>query len=109
MEARISTLLNKGRMVMKLFKKKPKSVYFSDAKKVGIFSSIKTKLITGFLICIIPIFLVGIISYNSAFTAVKDNTSSAILQTIQQTNEKLAITFDNIETLSSPVKKFSFY
>lgn len=86
---------------MKLFKKKPKSVYSSDAKKVGIFSSIKTKLITGFLICIIPIFLVGIISYNSAFTAVKDNTSSAILQTIQQTNEKLAITFDNIETLSS--------
>lgn len=49
---------------MKLFKKKSRSVHSSkkNAKKVGMFSSIKTKLITGFLICIIPIFFVGIIS-----------------------------------------------
>ena len=44
-----------------------------------------------------------IISYNSAFSAVKDTASSAILQTMQQTNEKLAITLDNVESLSSQI------
>ena len=67
------------------------------------FSSIKTKLIACVIICIIPTLLVGIISYNSAFSAVKDTASSAILQTMQQTNEKLAITLDNVESLSSQI------
>ena len=39
----------------------------------------------------------------SAFSAVKDTASSAILQTMQQTNEKLAITLDNVESLSSQI------
>lgn len=97
----------KGRIVMKFLKRKPQSVHSpskkSNVKKVGMFSSIKTKLITGFLICIIPIVLVGVISYNSAFTAIKDTASSSILQTMQQTNEKLALTLDNIEALSSQI------
>lgn len=89
---------------MKLFKRKSQSGQSSkNIKTVGIFSSIKTKLITGFVICIIPIFLVGIISYNSAFVAIKDTASSTISQTIQQTNETLALTIDNIEIMSSQI------
>ncbi|HHU89472.1 MAG TPA: hypothetical protein GXZ22_00250, partial [Clostridiaceae bacterium] len=96
---------------MKLSAKRPKSTHSSSkkapkkdkVKKSGVFSSIKTKLIACFIICIIPTLLVGIISYNSAFSAVKDTASSAILQTMQQTNEKLAITLDNVESLSSQI------
>lgn len=92
---------------MKFLKRKLKSNHLNyqkvKTKRRGVLINIKFKLIFGFLICILPIVLVGIISYNSAFNAIKDASSSASLQTMQQVNEKLGITFENIENLSTQI------
>jgi len=92
---------------MKLFKKKSKSVQsFSGkekVKKVGGFSSLKIKLLIGFIVCIIPILILGTISYNVAFDAIKETASSTMFQTMHQINETIGLAFDSIETLSSQI------
>lgn len=99
--------LIKEASIVRFLKSKPKLNHQNHqkvkTKRRGVLISIKFKLIFGFFVCILPIVLVGIISYNSAFNAIKDTSSSASLQTIQQVNEKLGVTFENIENLSTQI------
>lgn len=80
------------------------------SKSSGSFFSIRIKLISAFMITIIPIILLGAISYNKASTAIdkatktiEDTSKNSTLQTMEKTNEYLELLLSNIDTVSMQI------
>ena len=71
-----------------------------DVKRTGLFSSIRTKLIAGFMITIIPIILLGIISYNRSFNSIKDSVTTASFETLKQMRKNIESELSNYEDIS---------
>lgn len=67
------------------------------------FNSIRSKLIAGFLITIIPIILLGFISYNNAFNSIKDTATKASFETLKQLRENIEIKLSNYEEISTQI------
>jgi methyl-accepting chemotaxis protein len=101
--------INKGGLVMKIFdrKKEPNNKKDTDStrknKHSSLFTSIRTRLIAGFLVTIIPIVLLGMISYNRAFNSIKDTATSASSETLKQLGKNIEITFSKYEELSTQI------
>lgn len=76
---------------------------FSSLRNTGFFTSIRTKLIAGFMITIIPIVLLGFISYRNAFNSIKDTATKASFETIKQLGKNIEITLSNYEELSTQI------
>lgn len=74
-----------------------------NRKEVGIFTSIRTKLILGFMITIIPIVLLGSISYNNAYNSIKDAATSASFETLKQINKNIESTLSKYEEISTQI------
>ena len=55
-----------------------------NPSKLNFFNSIRAKLISGFLFTIIPIVLLGVISYKKAFNSIKDTAMKGTLETLKQ-------------------------
>lgn len=70
----------------------------------GFFHSIRTKLISGFLITSIPIVLLGYISYNSAFNSIKDTATRASFETLKQVGSNIEINLNYYEELSNQIE-----
>ncbi|MGI6085486.1 MAG: methyl-accepting chemotaxis protein [Acetivibrionales bacterium] len=94
---------------MKIFdrKKEPNNKKDTDStrknKHSSLFTSIRTRLIAGFLVTIIPIVLLGMISYNRAFNSIKDTATSASSETLKQLGKNIEITFSKYEELSTQI------
>jgi methyl-accepting chemotaxis protein len=73
------------------------------SKKFSLFTSIRTKLISGFMVTIVPIVLLGIISYNSAFNSIKDTATSTSFETLKQLGKNVEISFTKYEELSTQI------
>lgn len=71
--------------------------------QAGFFSSIRTKLIAGFLITIIPIVLLGVISYNNAFNSVKETATKASFETLKQLGKNIEIKLSNFEEMATQI------
>jgi len=97
----VNSFFKKERIKKEKIKKE--SIKNESIKKVGVLSSLKTKLLIGFIVCIIPILIVGNISYNVAFDAIKETASSAMLQTMQQVNGKIGLALESVETISNQI------
>lgn len=74
-----------------------------DANKSSFFHSIRTKLIAGFLITVIPILLLGYISYNKAFNSIKNTATRASFQTLKQVGSNIGLKFSDYEELSTQI------
>lgn len=74
-----------------------------NRKEVGIFTSIRTKLILGFMITIIPIVLLGSISYNNAYNSIKDAATNASFETLKQINKNIESTLSKYEEISTQI------
>lgn len=75
----------------------------SNLFKQGKLSSIRTKLIGGFLITIIPIVLLGLFSYNSAFSSIKETAEKSSMETMKQVNRNLEKSLASIDSVSSKI------
>lgn len=84
-------------------KVKSSKINMHNSKWSSLFTSIRTRLITGFMITIIPIVLLGMISYNSAFNSIKDTATSASSETLKQLGKNVEITFSKYEELSTQI------
>ena len=72
--------------------------FLSTVTKGGAGSlSIKVKLIAAFMVTILPIILLGTVSYNKAAKAIEETTINSTIGTMQQTNEYLSLLLDNVE------------
>lgn len=67
-----------------------------DELKVGFFSSIRSKLIGGFIIAIIPILFLGTFSYNSAYNSIKKMAEQTSIETMKQITTNIKNTIDTI-------------
>ncbi len=89
------------------FPKITKTVSSSSAKKLFRFDnwlfSIRTKLIAAFLVTLIPIILLGIFSYNSAFNSIKDTATKTSLEAMGQVNKYIGLSLRNIENTSTQI------
>lgn len=74
-----------------------------NRKEVGIFTSIRAKLILGFMITIIPIVLLGSISYNNAYNSIKDAATNASFETLKQINKNIESTLSKYEEISTQI------
>lgn len=74
-----------------------------NRNEVGIFTSIRTKLILGFMITIIPIVLLGSISYNNAYNSIKDAATNASFETLKQINKNIESTLSKYEEISTQI------
>lgn len=92
---------------MKLIKSKSKKVSGLAVPAKYLFKgrirliSIRTKLISAFAITIIPIILLGVFSYNSAFNSIKESCTSTSLETMAQLNKYLNLSLENLDALST--------
>jgi len=69
----------------------------SKTNIVNRFKSIKSKLISSFMVAIIPIIILGVFSFNSSYNALKDLASKSSIQTIEQASNYFDLLFDNVE------------
>ncbi|MGI6623357.1 MAG: methyl-accepting chemotaxis protein [Acetivibrionales bacterium] len=83
--------------------KKSLKYKLENLRKSGLFNSIRTKLIAGFLITIIPIVLLGYISYNNAFNSIKDTATKASFETLKQLGKNIEIKLSNYEEISTQI------
>ncbi|HHV98563.1 MAG TPA: methyl-accepting chemotaxis protein [Clostridiaceae bacterium] len=72
----------------------------SKANTVNRFKSIKSKLISSFMVAIIPIIILGVFSFNSSYNALKDAASTSSIQTIEQASNYFDLLFDNVEQVT---------
>ncbi len=94
---------NVGITKRRIVKKKTLSDANKNRKEIGMFTSIRTKLILGFMITIIPIVLLGVISYNNAYNSIKDAATSASFETLKQINKNIESTLSKYEELSTQI------
>ena len=62
--------------------------------------SIRTKLISAFLFTIIPIILLGTLSYNGAVKSIRDTAEKTSFETIKQVNKYIEAAYQGIESIS---------
>ena len=72
-----------------------------DKVKVGLFSSIRVKLIAAFMVTILPVILLGIVSYNTAASVIKENARINTVKTLDQHNPYLDFVKKSAESVSS--------
>ncbi len=87
----------------KVSKKSEKKANKNANGKVGFFSSIKVKLIAGFMLPVVGIVAVGVISYNKASESVIDSYVASSLQTAESIDIYLELVTD---TVQSTYKKY---
>ncbi len=73
------------------------------SKGKGRFYSIRMKLIAAFMLTIIPMVLLGVLSYNRALFSIKDTATKTALETIKQANKYLGLSLSNIESVSKQI------
>jgi len=64
------------------------------------FHSIRTKLIIAFMVTIIPIIILGVVSYNKSADALESSATQSTIETMQQVNKYMNFLMSNIETTS---------
>lgn len=65
--------------------------------------SIKNKLILAFLVTVIPIIMLGILSFNKAKESIEDIAKETSLESIKQLNKYLDLSMSNIEIMSRQI------
>ncbi|NMA66514.1 MAG: hypothetical protein GX957_09790, partial [Clostridiaceae bacterium] len=80
--------------------KTPKIKATKEHKKMF---SIRNKLILAFLVTIIPIVMLGVLSFNTAKNSIEDIAKETSLETIKQLNKYLSLSMDNIEIMSRQI------
>lgn len=71
------------------------------------FNSIGVKLTSAFLAMIIPIILLGVISYSKSSNIVRTNTTDSCVQTIKQSEKYLNLFFSNVSNVSKQLSSNS--
>ena len=74
-----------------------------ELNKTGFFNSIRTKLIAGFMVIIIPIVLLGVISYSKSYNALKKSVTKSSFETLKQMSMNVQSELKNLEDLSSQI------
>lgn len=96
------TKLKKNEFIPKNLKKiQPENLKFLLSPKF--FHSIRTRLIAAFLSLVLPILLLGIISYTSASSSIKNLAISSTKDTMFQAGSYLEMVFENIDAFSTQV------
>ncbi len=95
--------IKKGKVKNPSSNKKSLKDIFGNIKNLGVFTSIKTQLIAAFMITIIPIILLGLISYNRAFQSIKDTATATSFETIKLLNKNMVMNFSYYEDLSTQI------
>jgi len=69
----------------------------------GIFSfkTIRSKLLTSFILTVIPVILLGIVSFNVSKNALKEEAQTSTMDTLRQVKNYLELMFSNIESIST--------
>lgn len=88
-------LKDRGRGTMKVLQK-----LTSRFKSLGI-KTIRTKLLTAFILTVIPVILLGYASYNISKEALREKAESSTMDTFRQTQNYLELMFSNIEATST--------
>lgn len=76
---------------------------FEFLKKLSILRSFRLKLITSFLLLIIPIIILGFASYYTATSSIKKIATTSSIQTIKQVNEYIGLLLENIDAISMQI------
>lgn len=71
--------------------------------------SIRTKLIASFLFTVIPIILLGVLSYNSSVASISDTAKKTSIETIKQVNKYLEMSFESVNTISRQITSDQSY
>ena len=119
---RVGIVRERGKYMQQKEKNKPKNIKEKKLKNkenkktngdtVSFFSSIKFKLISGFLVTVICIVALGIISYNQASKAIIDSYESNVRATAMSMNKYLTLVTDTVRstykeyTNNDDVKKY---
>ena len=80
-------------------KKVPNNQTLYSIKNTGI-HSIRVKLISAFLILIIPIVLLGVVSHQLTSNTIVDITQSSTIETMKQTNKYISLILQTVEETS---------
>jgi methyl-accepting chemotaxis protein len=73
-----------------------------EIRKVNL-NSIQSKLIGSFMVTIIPVILLGIISYNLSSKALQENAQQSMKETVLKTSNYIDLLFSNVEELSMQI------
>jgi len=73
------------------------------SKKSGSLYSIRAKLIGAFLIAVVPIILLGVLSYNKSSSALKSSATLSAVETIKQAGNYFNLLLENIESVSMQI------
>lgn len=65
------------------------------------FKTIRSKLLTAFVFTIIPVVLLGIVSYNISENAIREQAQIATTDALKQSKNYLELMFSNIESISN--------
>jgi len=74
-----------------------------ELKKVGFINSIRTKLIAGFMVIIIPIVLLGIVSYIKSFNSIENSVTKASFEALKQLGSNIDTKLSSYEELSTQI------
>lgn len=80
-------------------------LFKSLSNRLGIkrFNTIRAKLLSAFLVIIIPIIALGAVSYSISAKAVNDRVTGSTTEVMKQTGNYLTLIFRNIETISTQI------
>ena len=73
---------------------------FSKVTKIFSFKTIRSKLLTAFILTIIPVILLGTVSFNIAKNALFEKSQMSMVDTMTQTTNYLDLMFSNINSIS---------
>lgn len=73
------------------------------AIKLFSFKTIRSKLLTAFILTVIPVILLGLVSFNISKEALKEKAQTATMDTFRQTKNYLELMFSNIESISTQI------
>lgn len=85
-----------------ILKKIGSSGFKSSLNRKSLYS-IRTKLIAAFLILVLPILLLGIVSYSTAASSIKDLAASSTQDTMLQAGQYLEMLFQNIDSFTTQI------
>lgn len=76
------------------------SKLFSNVSRLFSFKTIRAKLLSAFIIMVIPVILLGTVSYRISANALENKARQAAIDTLNQTNNYLDLILKNVEAIS---------
>lgn len=74
--------------------------FFGKVSNIFSFKTIRSQLLTAFILTIIPVLVLGIVSFNVSREAIQERSQTATMDSMQQTKNYLELMFSNIDSIT---------